>query len=114
MLLITPRIVRNLSPGEAGTTGYFSGTEAVIGAPPLRLKSSAPAGGAKPTAATVPDATKQPTPSAAAETAVIAGETVPAQTSTTNPMPVAPPQTDASGKLVAPLPSAFAPPATKR
>lgn len=114
VLLITPRIVRNLSPGEAGTTGYFSGTEAVIGAPPLRLKSTESAGGAKPVAAAVPQAIPQQTPGAAVETAVVTGETVPAQAPATNAPAVAPPQTDASGKPVAPLPSAFAAPAAKR
>ncbi|MDP2823380.1 MAG: CHC2 zinc finger domain-containing protein [Sulfuritalea sp.] len=43
-----------------------------------------------------------------------AGGTVPAQAPATNATSVAPPQTDASGKPVAPLPSAFAAPAAKR
>ncbi|WP_310451866.1 secretin and TonB N-terminal domain-containing protein [Sulfuritalea sp.] len=114
VLLITPRIVRNLSPGEAGTTGYFSGTESMIGAPPLRLKSNELATGAKPMAAAVPQAIAQPTPGAAAESAAIADGTVPASASATGTPPAAPPQTDAAGKPVAPLPSAFAAPAAKR
>lgn len=114
VLLITPRIVRNLSPGEAGTTGYFSGTEAVIGAPPLRLKSNEPTGGAKPVAAALQDATAQAIPGAAAERPAMVGGTAPASASSPDATPARPLQTDVTGKAVAPLPSAFAAPAPKR
>lgn len=113
VLLITPRIVRNLSPGDVGTTGYFSGTEAVIGAPPLRLKSNESAGGTKQASAALPDATVHATPGTAAGPATIVGGT-PAATSTSGAAPARGLETDASGKAVAPLPSAFSAPAPKR
>lgn len=39
VLLITPRIVRNLNLSDSSGTAFFTGTEAVIGAQPIRLNA---------------------------------------------------------------------------
>jgi general secretion pathway protein D len=56
VLLITPRIVRNLERPESATKAWAAGSEAVVGSPALQLKRSAPgsvavSGGAARTAA---------------------------------------------------------------
>jgi general secretion pathway protein D len=43
ILLITPRVVRNLARPDFRTSEFLSGTEAVVGAAPLRLQTVAPA-----------------------------------------------------------------------
>jgi general secretion pathway protein D len=45
VLLITPRVVRNIARPEVGVTEFLSGTESGIGAPPLRLSPVDPAKG---------------------------------------------------------------------
>jgi general secretion pathway protein D len=42
ILLITPRIVRNLARPDFRVSEFASGTEAAVGAPPLRLHTAAP------------------------------------------------------------------------
>lgn len=51
VLLITPRVIRNIARPEVGVTEFLAGTESGIGAPPLRLSpvdsaKGSPAGGA--------------------------------------------------------------------
>lgn len=50
VLLVTPRIVRNLDVPGVGQQEYLSGTETAIGAPPIQLNTPTPAtGGSIPT-----------------------------------------------------------------
>lgn len=51
VLLITPRVLRNLTPPQADSIIFASGTEAVSGAAPLRLSPTAARGLAMPPAA---------------------------------------------------------------
>src|SRR5882672_961531 len=66
VLLITPRIVRNVARPELRLEEFASGTESVIGAPPLVLQTLSPAeGGAAPAPAELPapgEAAKGPGP----------------------------------------------------
>jgi len=61
VLLITPRVVRNLARPEYQLEEFPSGTEAAIGAPPLLLQS-VPLGSAEPGAAIAPGASSLPAP----------------------------------------------------
>lgn len=66
VLLITPRIVRNLNLSESVDTSFYSGTEAVIGVSPVRLRPIEGDGKATSTAAgTVPPSDPQRAESAA-------------------------------------------------
>ena len=52
VLLITPRVVRNLAAGTPDRTEHLGGTESAVGAPPLRVQGPGrielpPAGGAR-------------------------------------------------------------------
>ncbi len=81
VLLITPRVVRNVVRPEAYAAEFFSGTEAAAGAPPLRLGSgpgasialSSSQGGAAPTgsAAPLPGALLSMQPPAGATTTLV-------------------------------------------
>ena len=71
MLLITPRVVRNLDALAAARYEYASGTESAVGAPPVRLQGSGriaiPPGaggarGAQPEQAAQPEAEPAPAP----------------------------------------------------
>jgi general secretion pathway protein D len=60
VLLITPRVVRNLARPDSRVAEFLSGTEAAAGAAPLRLQTIAPPA-AEPTTAP-PDASAPPAP----------------------------------------------------
>ena len=57
VLLITPRVVRNIIGGAPSRYQYRSGTESVVGAAPLRLRSSGQLAQAPSSSAGVPSAT---------------------------------------------------------
>ena len=68
ILLITPRVVRNIHRPEFAPSLLPSGTEAAVGAPPLRIRNVAPKALGMSTRGTgVPTATEKPTPAAAPE-----------------------------------------------
>ena len=67
VLLITPRVVRNIGGGAPNTYEYASGTESVVGSPPLRLRGpgrlvQAPANAPRSAAPTAPTAPAPPEP----------------------------------------------------
>jgi general secretion pathway protein D len=77
VLLITPRVVRNIGGGAPNTYEYASGTETAVGAPHMRLRgagrlSQAPSGAARPAApvpaapAAEPEPEQAPVPAPAA------------------------------------------------
>lgn len=69
VLLITPRIVRNLNIGEVGNSTFLSGTESVVGVPPLRMKTvdTGPSNAAISTAAGAAGQAQGPSPAATAD-----------------------------------------------
>ena len=79
VLLITPRVVRNIGGGGSQRYEYGSGTETTPGAPPLRMRASGQLSLAPSTSAAV----AMPTPSRAPEEP---GDDTPAQP----PLPAAP------------------------
>jgi general secretion pathway protein D len=65
VLLITPRIVRNLDVPGIGQQEFLSGTDAAVGAPPIQLgTSSGPATGAQPARPVAPVRQQQTPPPA--------------------------------------------------
>lgn len=105
VLLITPRVVRNLPRPDALSATGSAGSESSVGAPLLQLKkneprtlslSSTPAGAARPTPGVAPTTAEAPTREQTP------AETVPAPAPAPSPevaspavTPAAPPQTDA-------------------
>lgn len=119
VLLITPRIMRNITRPDADSSEFFSGTDAVISTAPIRLREAN--AGDKPTAAAAPAGVAEAKPTAppaanatipAIEGAPEQGTPAPTPAVTEPPVPVqAAPQSQGATR---PLPSAFAaPPAAK-
>jgi general secretion pathway protein D len=86
VLLITPRIVRNVARPDSNAFNEPAGSEASVGAPPLQLKSTAPrtlslSGGAAPRAAAAPPSTPRPadTPAPTAADAPATADEAPAE-----------------------------------
>lgn len=111
VLLITPRIVRNIARPEAQDAEFLSGTEASIGASPVVLRTAEPVTVQKtlqqPSSATLPEAL----PPSAIDAAPIA---TPAKSDSTTAVPElpSPPATPAAPQVkpTLPLPAAFAKP----
>jgi general secretion pathway protein D len=110
VLLITPRVVRNIARPEAQDSEFLSGTEAAIGAMPIVLRQSEPAPAQKPLTPSLPSMPVQTPASPANETPATPVSSqpveIPAGTTeaTTTGAPAAP------AKPTLPLPSAFANP----
>jgi general secretion pathway protein D len=73
VLLITPRVVRNLTRPDYVVAEYFSGTDAAVGAPPLTIGATRPGGLAM---AGVPGVAKGPTGAPQPGAAAAAGQAV--------------------------------------